>query len=269
MNAPVAPPVAPVVTLKVNGKPYACKNGPVKSRCGSKEFALDPLSKEVTYACTKCGWLMCSSPGFNVEALLPPRNDWRTPGGSVFEPVESGLWTTLHREYDFNVDLAADVTNRKTILHFDEKHSTLDRDWTLDELLALSLLDEIHEVERVVFDIERRGVRAFANPPYVPRGTIYTWLKKAIEQCERGVWSGWLIPMSSSVDWFNEFVVPFGQWTTFNGRIAFEDPLAKPGDERTSPKQDNLWVVFDPNATFAGHVAHRDAKTGEYLWRRS
>lgn len=273
--------VKDVVTLKVNGKAYACKNGPAKARCKSKEFRLDESATRVsalqpsgghpTYACVACGWLMCSSPGFNVEAFLPPANNWQTPGGSAFKREENGLWTTLDKEYGFNADLAADHENRKTPLYFCEEISALTRDWTLDELLNAAIYGSSHsyDIALAQLDIEQRGVRAFANPPYQPRGTIDVWLRKAIEQCGRGVWSGWLIPMSSSVGWFAEFVIPFGQWSTFEGRIAFVDPLATEDSERNSPKQDNLFVVFDPDATFAGHVAHRSAKTGEYLWRRS
>lgn len=259
-----------IVTLKVNGKAYACKNGPVKKRCGSKEFTPDTHSRE-TWKCASCGWFITSAMGFHVESELPPRNDWRTPGGSAFQLEENGLWTTLHREYGFNVDLAADVNNRKTPLFLYEGFSALDRDWTLEEFLNAAVYTNSHayDVALAKLDIEARGVKAFSNPPYKPKGTIDTWLRKAIEQCEKGVWSGWLIPMSSSVGWFNDFVIPFGQWTTFDGRIAFIDPLATADSERNSPKQDNLWVVFDPNATFSGHVAHRSAKTGEYLWRRN
>lgn len=255
-----------IVTLKVNGKAYACKNGPVKSRCGSKEFVPDSDA----WKCATCGWLITNAMGFHVEAFLPARNDWQTPGGSVFAPEPGGLWTTLYEEYHFHADLAASHANRKTVLYFNEENSALDRDWTLDNLLDIALynLNDAEDVKIAAGDVPYR-LRCFANPPYQPRGAIETWLAKAIEQCAKGVWSGWLIPMSSSVGWFNDYVVPFGQWTTFSGRIAFIDPLATADAERTSPKQDNLFVVFDPDATFSGHVAHRDAKTGRKLWERT
>lgn len=429
-----------VVTLKVNGKSYTCANqphAPKKKKCGSKEFVLDPQAKSITYACASCGFLITSTPSFNVEALLPFRNDWQTPGGSVFAHEPGGLWTTLHAEYGFTLDVAASCENTKCIHFHNEESNALSQSWLgwvwwcfrchhevvnadLHEMqstkigkrissesekekrsgFALSRMqtqlrsDEnattqsgscgtfecsrgektpsskptrsgletrigssgesgnqtslsmessnVGEVQSVleesvrllspntnsfrngschsansgelawnstvehcscvyclqlrkaqqtserVFEpthtrtnegsprcncgvlAERREHRIWGQPPYKPTGTVGTWLRKAIEQCERGVWSGWLIPMTSSVGWFSEFVVPFGQWCTFEGRISFIDPLATAEENaRNSPRQDNLFVIFDPNATFSGHVAHRSAKTGEVLWRHN
>jgi hypothetical protein len=93
---------------------------------------------------------------------------------------------------------------------------------------------------------------------------VKAWLTKAVEQAGRGIASVGLIPMATSVAWFNDLVVPFCEWHSFRGRIAFEDPM--PGAPRTSPKQDNLLVILNPRSTFVGHGAVRSSKTGERLW---
>ncbi len=109
-------------------------------------------------------------------------------------------------------------------------------------------------------------VSAFGNPPYQPLGSVAAWLRKALEQASRGVRSVLLIPMATSVAWFNDLVVPYAEWHSFRGRIEFEDPTH--GAKRTSPKQDNLLVIFDPRSRTIGHAAVRDAKTGARLWTR-
>jgi hypothetical protein len=179
-------------------------------------------------------------------------------------PVENGLWTTLDREYNFNLDAAADAANTKCPAYFDGL--TPERDALLVpwEETWIDISDGM-AVEKYM------PRRAFWNPPYVPKGSVETWLRRALEQARNGVFSVGLIPMSSSVAWFTELVIPYCEWHTFRGRIAFEDPLAAldPDTERQSPKQDNLLVVIDPRSTIVGHTCHRDSVTGQRLWTRA
>lgn len=159
-------------------------------------------------------------------------------------PIAAGLWTTLHREYGFTVDVAADAANAKCVAHYDgltPETDALKIDW---------------------------AGRAWMNPPYNPKGSVRLWLEKALEQASRGVFVVALVPMSSSVAWFNDLVVPYAEWHTFRGRISFEDPLAGVDDDRTSPKQDNLLAIFNPGSHVVGHAVVRDARTGERLWTR-
>ncbi len=245
------------VTLKQHGKAFACSSKLGRKKCGGKDFTVDPLSGNgvTIYRCLRCE-APCVENG--LEALLPPRNDWRTPGGNWLNPVAGGLWTTLGLEYAYNIDLAADAANRKLALHYDGLTPETDAlkvpRWGMHPSLAGALRPE--------------NTRGWGQPPYQPKGTIADWLTKAVEQASLGVFSTWLIPMSSSVAWFNELVVPYAEWQTWNGRIAFEDPLATEDDERTSPKQDNLFVIYDPHSDVIGHTAHRCSKTGRRLWTR-
>ena len=164
---------------------------------------------------------------------------WRTP---------QGLWDQLHAEYRFDLDAAASLDNTKRSWFFDG--STPARDGLKSPWLAA----------------DGHPARVWCNPPYNPRGEIERWLRKGLDELSRGVFSVFLVPMSSSVGWFNDLVVPYAEWHTFRPRIAFIDPA--PGHTRENPKQDNLLVVYDPRSARVGHAAVRDAKTGMILWRR-
>ncbi len=247
-----------LVTLKVHGKSYACSGTIGGKKCKSKDFLrgtqVDLIAREhdhILYRCVACA-LVVSGP--HIEEQLPPRNDWRTPGGTEMQPRNPpGLWDTLHREYRFRGDVAASATNTKCRLFYDGSTPDLDgllTSWTFGRKLEPG-------EDYCVYD----------NPPYL-RGAVEAWLAKALEQAALGVKSVHLIPMASSVGWFNDLVVPYAEWHTFRGRIAFEDPLASDDASRTNPKQDNLLVIFDPYSSTIGHTAVRDARTGKRLWTR-
>lgn len=256
MVAAITPPIVdalfdvarpPIVTLKVNGKAFRC------GTCKGSDFVkqLTRPIEALQYACTTCSNIAVFL-SEHVDELLPPRNDWQTPGGSVMEPERNGLFTTLHEEYHFNIDVAASAKNTKCPSFFDGSpgRDALVEDWWRT----------LHSNDG--------DPRAWDNPPYKPKGEIEKWLKKALEQAALGVFSVHLLPMASSVGWFNDLVVPFAEWQTFDGRIPFIDPLATDDSERTSPKQDNLLVIYDPQSKVVGHTAVRDAKTGRRLWTR-
>lgn len=242
----------PLVTLKLNGKAFHCR------KCGEPNF-VKQITKPIEalqYACVHCFDIAVFMGNDHVDELLPPRNDWQTPGGSVMEPEPGGLFTTLHEEYGFNVDVAASAENTKCPYFFNglTTHTdALQNDWWMVE---------------PSWGLVPKDARVWNNPPYKPKGEIEKWLMKALEQASEGVFSVHLIPMATSVGWFNDLVVPFAEWHSFRGRIPFIDPLGTEDSERTSPKQDNLLVIYDPNSNVVGHTAVRDAKTGRRLWTR-
>ncbi len=213
------------------------------------------------------------------------RNDWMTP---------DTVWQTLHKEYAFNVDAAADAKNRKCPVYFgpvdgsdpdapiDDAANGLKRDWFDDDLAArvkhlravlsppVINYDSLAENARLPKHIIRpEDVSVWLNPPYCPKGAVKTWLEKAIAQAGMGVRSVLLIPMATSVAWFNDLVVPYAEWHSFRGRIKFDDPQPTVGKKRESPKQDNLLVILDPNSDRIGHCAVRDSKTGQRIWTRT
>jgi len=160
------------------------------------------------------------------------RQDWGTP---------RPLWLGLHQEFRFNLDAAASAENA----------------------LCLDFYDGSEGLDGLVEDWENT---TWCNPPYNPTGEIRRWLEKALRELARGVRSVLLIPMASSRGYFNDIIIPYTRWWTFNKRIAFVDPV--PGAKRTQPKQDNVLVCFDPRADErdVGHQGVRDSKTGQVLW---
>lgn len=156
------------------------------------------------------------------------RIDWATP--------QPG-WENLNREFDFTLDAAASADNAKCPRYYD------------------GLTPETDGLLRPWFGT------TWINPPYNPKGEIERWLLKALEECAKGVSSVLLIPMASSRGYFNDIIIPYADWWTFNGRIAFDDPLQPQGAARTSPKQDNLLVHFYPGNTVPGWQGVRDKKT--------
>lgn len=259
------------IRLKVHGALYKCatpvrkttRKGTTTKLCGGQLFELNaqqPTDEKALYRCLRCDMSRYLDRDSVVEHL-PPRNDWRTPGGTKMEPIENGLWTTLHTEYNFNLDAAADAANTKCPDYFDGL--TPER----DGLLAEWDLSYINNSDGMLVE-NFMPARAWWNCPYIPKGTVKRWLLRALEQAKRNVFSVGLIPMSSSVAWFNELVIPYCEWHTFRGRIAFEDPSASADEKRMSPKQDNLLVVIDPRSPLVGHCSHRDSDTGARLWTR-
>lgn len=259
--------------LKWNGKPVKCS-------CGNVFYTMKADGNGADFTCLACKRRFYKEESGNLVTLMPARNDWRTPGGSVMVPEENGLFTTLNEEFGFNVDVAANAANTKCPLYFDgltPEADALRIDWFGESLLRRMDKLRVSRPHPYYAGLNARaespGVRAFGNCPYKPRGTIDKWLEKALEQAARGVFSAWLIPMSSSVGWFNDLVVPFAEWQTFKGRIPFGDPLASADEDdddegRNSPKQDNLFVIYNPRSTVIGHTAVREAKTGRVIWKR-
>jgi hypothetical protein len=282
------PTPMPTVTLKLNGKAFRCTGQITKrKRCKSKSFFVAPPDETniPMYSCVVCASTRFGGPNSGIEENVAMRNDWRTPGGTKMAPQPGKLWTTLDEEYGFNVDAAADAKNRKTPIFFGPEDGSdpeaeipddangLTLNWFGDDLFkrVRALRAGLSDFEAAPLWVPKHivrveDVRAFWNCPYNPKGSVETWLRKALEQAALGVFSVGLIPMATSVAWFNDLVVPFAEWHSFKGRIPFEDP--EPDAERTSPKQDNLLVIYNPNSNVIGHTAVRDADTGKKVWVR-
>lgn len=110
---------------------------------------------------------------------------WETPP-EVFEP--------LHREFDFTIDLCAQVSTAKVPRFYTEEQNALERSWA--------------------------GERGWMNPPYGRE--IYAWTRKARLEAAAGALVVGLLPASTDLAWWHEDVLGHAEivkW--YRGRIRF------------------------------------------------
>lgn len=62
------------------------------------------------------------------------------------------------------------------------------------------------------------GKRNFVNPPYSKKPV---WIKKAIEEQQKGNLTVMLLPVDSSTRWFHELVLPNAEIRWIKGRLKF------------------------------------------------
>jgi len=110
------------------------------------------------------------------------RDLWQTP---------KELFSTLNREFRFDLDVAASEKNALTPDFLDEKDNALSRKW---------------------------GEKNWCNPPY---SDITPWVNKAIEQHKLGRTTVMLVPADTSVKWFKEAYKSCNEVRFISGRISF------------------------------------------------
>lgn len=118
-----------------------------------------------------------------------------------FTPKEiKDLWATpqaifdsLNKEFKFNCDVAASLSNSKCENYIGEVENSLDK------------------------DVEWGGVN-WCNPPY---SDIKPWVKKAIEQHQQGKTIAMLVPSDTSVKWFKSAYDSCNEVRFISGRLAF------------------------------------------------
>lgn len=68
------------------------------------------------------------------------------------------------------------------------------------------------------------GKRNFVNPPYSEK-TV--WIKKAVEEQQKGKLSVLLLPVDTSTVWFHDLVLPNAELRWIRGRVKFNGEPAK------------------------------------------
>ena len=111
------------------------------------------------------------------------KTEWETP---------DEIYTPLHKEFDFSLDVAASEDNTKCNIFFTEKHNALNRPWC--------------------------GV-CWCNPPY--GRALKDWVKKAVVETWNGVTTVMLIPVRSNTIWWHELCIPFAEIRFIKGRPKF------------------------------------------------
>ena len=125
------------------------------------------------------------------------------------KPAESVEWGTpqdvfdeLDAEFDFTVDVAASIHNRKCKRFYSIDNNGLIQDWS--------------------------GERCFMNPPY--GNDLREWTKKAYEESLKGALVVGLLPVRSDTAWFHDHVLDKAEIRFIRGRVKYEiaskDPSA-------------------------------------------
>lgn len=131
------------------------------------------------------------------------------------------LYEYLNARFSFVCDVAASDHNHLHLNYLTESYDSLLNGWA-----------------------HLKSGFAFCNPPY---SRILPWVKKAREAADRGVGTVMLLPVDTSVEWFNELRKLASEiYFIVNGRISFvrsDNKQKIHGNNRGS-----LFAVFNPRS---------------------
>jgi len=119
----------------------------------------------------------------NPVLFSSERGDWETP---------QNIFNALNDEFQFTLDAAADINNKKCASFFDKESDGLKQDWS--------------------------GV-VWLNPPY-GKG-VEDWICKAIRETLNGVTTVMLLPARTSNDWFHRYIYNRYEIRFLRGRLRF------------------------------------------------
>lgn len=160
-----------------------------------------------------------------------------TPGDSWATPPD--IFRALDREFGFALDVCASHTNHKTTPYIIEADDGLAVDWR-------------DWIESATPDNLYRGAPfwVWCNPPY---SNPMPWVRKAADECEKGIGCVMLVPDDGSVGWLAEAlrtVSEIRQLTAspkaggngyHSGRIAFIGADGKPVGGNNKGSQLLIW----------------------------
>ena len=125
---------------------------------------------------------------------------WSTP---------QALYDRLDSMYHFTLDAAANDENHKCAKYFTKKDDGLAQSW--------------------------QGESVFCNPPY--GRVIRDWVKKAYDESQNGALVVMLLPVRTSVAWFQDYVYPHAKVEFIRGRVKF-------GNAKNPAPFDSMVCVF-------------------------
>lgn len=115
------------------------------------------------------------------------KQDWETP-------LE--LFETLNNEFNFTLDAAASIENKKCDKFFDKETNGLIQNWTNETV--------------------------WLNPPYGDSGyKLSDWIKKAVMEMANGATTVLLIPARTNTNWFHDYCLKYGEVRFIRGRPKF------------------------------------------------
>lgn len=103
------------------------------------------------------------------------------------------LFDKINEEFNFTLDVCADVNTFKCDKYFDEEIDGLSQDWSNDI--------------------------CWMNPPY---DSCYEWIEKAHKECQKGATVVALVPARTDTKWFHNIVLANNYEVRFlKGRLKF------------------------------------------------
>lgn len=139
------------------------------------------------------------------------RQDWETPNW-LFEQ-----WDSI---FNFHLDVCAtDQNHKNTDTYFTIKDNALERDWHLN-----------HPYYKT---------RCWMNPPY-GRGEVEKWVRKAHEESKKSCLIVGLLPVSTSSNWWQKYVLQSDLIYYLPKRVRFVGATG-------SPSFDNAIVIWGLN----------------------
>lgn len=136
----------------------------------------------------------------NTDLMFSSKNSsWETP---------QWLFDELDREFNFDLDVAADKHNHKCKCYFTEEFNGLIQPWALTNWM---------------------------NPPYGRE--IGKWVKKAYEESLKGSTVVCLLPARTDTKWFHDYIYGKAEIRFIKGRLKFS------GNKYNAPFP-NMIVIF-------------------------
>ena len=117
----------------------------------------------------------------------------------------------LNSKYHFTLDVCATEADTKCERHYSPEEDGLAQEW--------------------------EGV-CWMNPPY-GRNVTGKWVKKAVEESQKGCTVVSLLPARTDVAWWHDYVIPYGEITFVRGRLKF-------GGSKDNAPFPSAVVVFAP-----------------------
>ena len=136
----------------------------------------------------------------NTDTPKEDKDLWQTP---------KGIFDTLDKEFDFDVDICASENNALCKYYFTQERSALEHDWTF--------------------------YRAFINPPY---SQTSLFLERAAQQArDNNITVVALVNANTDTKWFAEAVKTSNEVRLLTGRISFIKPDGTIGKGQNSKGQ--------------------------------
>ena len=150
-------------------------------------------------------------------------DEWETP-----QP----LFDELDKEFHFNADPCASISNYKCPAWADKTHDGLSFEWT----------EWIEVFDNSGCNGTFINPSVFCNPPY-SRGNIEKWVKKSYEESQKGCTVVMLLPVATGTVVWHDVIFPHASEIRFiRGRIKF----TLNGVEKGTPRFDSAIVIFRP-----------------------